>query len=224
MQKLFHYVKFIPLEAVDERKNALTLVPREGVFAALLAVKYVIENDIKGDIVECGVWRGGMSILMAGMLKLHGSSKKVYLYDTFCGMTAPGAKDGFVGQEPEVNDLIKHGSSLTDVKMYFENVDLLNDNLVFVEGDVMESLAVHENLPNKIALLRLDTDMYESTKCEMEFLFPLLSHAGVLIVDDYGSMGWIGSRSAVDEYFGKNGKRPFFSYIDRNARIGIKSI
>lgn len=162
---------------------------------------------------------GGVSILMAGMLRLHGSNKKIWLYDTFSGMTQPGAKDGFRGNESDVNDFVMRKSSLEDVKNNFEKIGLLGDNLVFVKGDVSETLQMRENLPEKIALLRLDTDMYESTKSELEILYPLLSNEGILIVDDYGA--WIGSKTATDEYFSQH-KRPFFSFIDRNARIGVK--
>ena len=74
-----------------------------------------------------------------------------------------------------------------------------NDNLICIKGEVEKTLKISENLPTKISLLRLDTDWYESTKIELEALFPLLSKNGILIIDDYGY--WKGSKKAVDEYF-----------------------
>ena len=73
------------------------------------------------------------------------------------------------------------------------------ENIHFIVGDVCITLLEKNNLPDKISLLRLDTDWYKSTKTEMEILYPLLSNKGVLIVDDYGH--WRGSKQAVDEYF-----------------------
>ena len=73
-----------------------------------------------------------------------------------------------------------------------------NDNLICIKGEVEKTLKIDENLPTKISLLRLDTDWYESTKIELEVLFPLLSKNGILIIDDYGY--WKGSKKAVDEY------------------------
>jgi hypothetical protein len=221
MEKLSYFVKFLSHDAMKNRtknyKDSLTMVPKEGIFAALLAIKYVVENDIPGDIVECGVWRGGMSILMAGMLRLHNSCRKLYLYDTFSGMTVPGYKDGFIGLEPEKDDFVKSGSTLPEVKTNFEKADLLDENIIFIEGDVCETLNNNDNLPQRIAFLRLDTDMYASTKKELEIFYPRISDNGVLVVDDYGA--WIGCKPAVDEYFASIGHRPFFSYIDRHARI-----
>jgi O-methyltransferase len=79
---------------------------------------------------------------------------------------------------------------------------------------------IPENAPESIALLRLDTDWYESTRHELEHLFPRLSPGGVLIIDDYGH--WQGCKRAVDEYFGKNGARIFLARVDYTGRIGVK--
>lgn len=195
------------------------MLPREGVYACLLALRHVLVNDIPGDIVECGVWRGGMSILMAGMLRLYNSNRKLYMYDTFSGMTEPSAQDGFIGNEKRINDFVTSGSSLEDVKANFEKAGLLTDSLVFVQGDVCKTLEDPANIPEKVALLRLDTDMYASTKAELEVLYPRLVSGGILIIDDYGA--WIGSGLATDEYFAKT-QRPFFGSINVWDRIGVK--
>ena len=93
------------------------------------------------------------------------------------------------------------------------------DNLNFIVGKVEDTL-YSDKIPNKIALLRLDTDWYESTKIELEVLYPLLSSGGILIVDDYGHFE--GARKAVDEYFSKFDKKPYIHRIDYTARIIIK--
>jgi O-methyltransferase len=188
--------------------NALTMTSIDRLWAAISSIKYVVENKIEGDIVECGVWRGGCSLAMAMMLKELGSKKKVFLFDTFEGMTKPttydiDAKTGI----PAINtynslNCETHNewcyASLEDVKHHF-NAAGLTEYPVYVQGDVLETLRNADNLPNKVSLVRLDTDWYESTKYEMEVLYPLLQCNGVLLVDDYGH--WQGSRRAVDEYF-----------------------
>jgi O-methyltransferase len=111
-------------------------------------------------------------------------------------------------------------ASLDDVKANFRNAGLLDDNIIFVQGDVAVTLEVPNNLPERIATLRLDTDWYESTKKELQILYPRLSVGGVLIIDDYGY--WAGAREAVDEYFKGCNNRPFLVYNDYTGRAGVK--
>jgi O-methyltransferase len=96
----------------------------------------------------------------------------------------------------------------------------LDDKIIFIQGDVAVTLEVPNNLPEGIAVLRLDTDWYESTKKELEILYPRLSVGGVLLVDDYGH--WVGAREAVDEYFKRHNNRPFLVYNDNTGRAGVK--
>jgi O-methyltransferase len=100
-------------------------------------------------------------------------------------------------------------ASLDDVKANFRSAGLLDDNIIFIQGDVAVTLEVPNNLPERIAALRLDTDRYESTKKELEILYPRLSIGGVLIIDDYGY--WAGAREAVDEYSKGTTIVPFLS-------------
>ncbi|MCW2967337.1 MAG: macrocin O-methyltransferase, partial [Solirubrobacteraceae bacterium] len=92
------------------------------------------------------------------------------------------------------------------------------ERIHFVRGPVEETLPEHA--PERLALLRLDTDWYESTRAEMEHLYPRLSDGGVLIIDDYGH--WDGARRAVEEHFAANGDAPLLHRIDYTGRIGIK--
>ena len=118
-------------------------------------------------------------------------------------------------QDP-VNGWIKFG--VDDVRVNVLSTGYPAENFEFVKGKVQETLP--QTTPDQIALLRLDTDWYESTKAEMENLFPLLQPGGLILIDDY--YRWKGSRKAVDEYTAANNIRIFWSRIDENAVLGVK--
>lgn len=212
------------------KSKKISMVSYERLWATLMACKHVINSDIEGDFVECGVWRGGNAIIAAAMFDLYGAQRNVWLFDTFKGMTAPTevdirASDGQVAtskylahQRSDHNEWAY--ASLEDVKENFRSKELLSDNVIFVEGDVCATLDQEKNIPSKISVLRLDTDWYESTKKELEVLYPKMSMGGFLILDDYGS--WSGSKKATDEYFDRLRNRPFFHYIDNPGRIAVK--
>lgn len=229
----------IPVEFNDAERalfslvkdNEMTMTSSERMFATMMACKHAVESGIVGDFVECGVWRGGNSILAAGEFHQRNSNKAVYLFDTFEGMTAPTEFDkaalSGVAAEKKYQET-KRGensdwcySSLDEVKNNFAKAGLLSDRVKFVKGDVLKTLEDENNLPEKISVLRLDTDWYESTRKEMEVLYPRLSVGGIIMIDDYGH--WAGAKKAVDEYFERHGGRPFLQYIDRTGRIGIKT-
>lgn len=193
-----------------------------------MACRYVVDAGIPGDFVECGVWRGGNAIIAASIFKSSGDSRRVHLFDTFNGMTEPGGHDDAIGGANDPKKLFEsmkrdHGSdwcyaSLDDVRRNFEVLGL--DNASFVEGDVIDTLADPQNLPERISVLRLDTDWYESTKKELEVLYPRLSLGGVLTIDDYGH--WTGAKKAVDEYFSGSVSKPLLQFVDADGRAGIK--
>ncbi len=173
-------------------------------------------EGIEGDIVECGVWRGG-NIILARKLA---PERICWLYDTFSGMTMPDEVDiSRSGQSASEKYLAKKSTgdewcaaSIDEVAGYLVETGTYDPNKIrFIIGDVLETLHVHP--PEKIALLRLDTDWYASTKAELEVLYPRLQPGGILIVDDYGH--WMGSQRAVKEYFGKD--MPAFTWIDYTA-------
>jgi O-methyltransferase len=210
------------------RTSRLSTSSDERLFATIMACRYVVDRDIEGDFVECGVWRGGNSIIAADVFKNMNSKKFVWLFDTFSGMTEPTAVD--VNWQGKSADIKFRASSkqnhndwcyapIEEVQANFSRAGLLDGRVRFVKGDVAHTLSKLETLPAKISVLRLDTDWYASTRAELEALYPRLSRGGVLIVDDYGH--WGGSRTAVDEYF-KAKARPFFQYIDQTARIAVK--
>jgi hypothetical protein len=118
-------------------------------------------------------------------------------------MTSPENIDVDVNDIPAISQMdisvVFAYSSLEEVKNNLQPSQFPKENIIFIEGDVSKTLQDRNNIPEKISLLRLDTDWYQSTKDELEILYPKLSNKGVLIVDDYGH--WKGAKKAVDEYF-----------------------
>ena len=194
------------------------------------ACRYVIENNIPGDFVECGVWRGGNAILAKKIFEHLNSDKKVWMFDTFEGMTAPtnvdieainqiSAKNKFDESQTNTHNEWCY-ASLEDVQKNCSNSGIDIAALKFIKGDVCDTLKKPDNVPDHISVLRLDTDWYESTRAELEVLYPKLSNGGVLIIDDYGH--WEGARKAVDEYFSLQKYKPLFNVIDRTGRSALK--
>lgn len=203
-----------------------TMTSPERLYGLIEAVKYVENNNIKGDIVECGVWKGGSMMAAAlTLISCESKERKIFLFDTFSdGMTEPGSDEhDFRGQNAkQVLDIWeKHNSypSLESVKDNLVSTGYPVDKLIFIEGKVEDTLP--KNLPEKISILRLDTDWYESTKLELNYLFPLLSDDGILIIDDYGH--WSGAKRAVDEYFEEKKITIFLNRLDYTGRIAVKS-
>jgi hypothetical protein len=209
-----------------------TMTSAERGYALYNAVKYIITNEIEGDFTECGVWKGGSCMLMALTLQALGADdRKIFLYDTFQGMTEPGEHDFIAWNGKSVkdkwdedlrgekNNFTGWAVDLEGVRRYVLAAGYPEKNLVFVKGPVEETL--HRVVPEKISLLRLDTDWYESTKTELECLYPRLADRGVLILDDYGH--FTGARKAVDEYFKGNVPPVLLNRIDYTGRIAVKT-
>lgn len=225
-----------PVEASfeDERIWAsvqpFTMASRLRTLALISSVRYVVENGVLGDLVECGVWRGGQSMAMALTLKsMDIKDRGIWLYDTFEGMSQPSLQDieassgipasrRLSERNRKVADAYRCYASLEDVKANLATTEYPIDRLKLVRGQVEDSL--REDAPEKLALLRLDTDWYSSTRHELEILYPRLSIGGVCLIDDYGH--WEGARRAVDEYFVKNPPRPLLCRVDYTARILVK--
>ena len=199
-------------------------------YAMHQAAKYVVRYGIPGDIVECGVWRGGSSMIAARtLLSLGDTSRRLWLYDTFEGMTEPAdvdvqAYDGADAHSIWATWKETHGenwaySPLEEVKANLASTGYLEDKLVYVQGKVEDTLPA--NAPHQIALLRLDTDWFQSTYQELNHLFPRLSKHGILIIDDYG--WWKGCREATDQHFQENNTQVFLNRVDSSCRLVIKS-
>lgn len=210
--------------------KAYTMTSVERMYALYLSVDYVLKNNIEGDFVECGVWKGGSAMLVAKMLfNRKITNRKLFLYDTFEGMSEPTLldKDFYGADAANTFNKSKQADGVSswclafidEVKANLSKTQFASEQVVYVKGKVEDTL-IDNNIPSKIALLRLDTDWYESTKIELEVLYPKLSLYGPLIVDDYGF--WQGCRKAVDEYFELHNINVLQNRIDNSSRNFLK--
>lgn len=207
-----------------------TMTSPERIKVLLDAVRYVVDNNLEGDYVECGVWKGGSTLAVASLLhSLNKEDKQLWLYDTFEGMSEPTdvdqdlqgrkAKDR-LNKEDKKTSWVWAYSGLEEVKKTMHLSNYPTSKITYVKGKVEDTL-LQEKQPEKIAILRLDTDWYESTKIELELLFPKVVKGGIIIIDDYGH--WKGSKKAVDEYIKNNNLTVFLSRIDYTGRLIVKT-
>jgi len=174
-------------------------------------------QGIQGDFVECGVWRGAQPILARSYIEASGyRPRKYWLFDTFSGMPQPGQHDVTIeGHTATHKPKDWLAVPRAQVEHNFAIRGLLDDEqIVFVEGRVEQTLLEPQNLPERICYLRLDTDFYTSTEMALKVLYPRLESGGALVIDDYG--WWRGAQKATDEYFGGE---PVMEQIDRSARL-----
>lgn len=209
-----------------------TMTTSERVAALCDAIDYLSVNNIEGDIVECGIWKGGSTMAAIDTLLYHKSTdRNIYLYDTFEGMPAPSTHDvkkgghhgaGMSAKELYDNsnpdDIIWCISPLDEVKQNIEKFNYPADKIHYVKGMVEDTIP--QTIPQKIALLRLDTNFYESTQHELKYLFPLMVPGSVLVLNDYGE--WAGARKAIDEYIQANNIKILLTRVDKTGRVGIK--
>jgi hypothetical protein len=204
-----------------------TMTSKFRCYSLYKSVEFIIKKQIPGALVECGVWKGGNGIIMCETLKRLGdTSRDIYLYDTYEGMVEPGKFDNQLKSgenalfrwkkmmRKDRNDWCY--ASQDEVRNTLEATGYPKERIKIVKGKVEDTLPKVQ--PAEISILRLDTDWYESTKCELEILYPKLIAGGLLIIDDYGS--WAGSKKAVDEYFSES---PLLLHrIDAGSRISHK--
>jgi hypothetical protein len=224
--------KSFPRDFDDELKDIInaarpyTMTSNDKLHALITAARYIRDHQIAGDVVECGVWRGGSMHAVARTLLSGGDTERdLYLFDTFEGMPPPEEND--VRQDGRsAQELLDEGTreqtiwayaSLEDVKAGFQTVPYPTERVHFVQGKVEDT--VPQEAPEKIALLRLDTDWYSSTKHELEQLYPRLVSGGVLILDDYG--WWQGARQATDEWLRESGAQ-LLLWRAGSGRVAIK--
>ena len=165
----------------------------------LHAIDHITNNNIKGDIIEIGVFKGVKVITMIAKLNQLGiSDRKIHLYDTFSGMTEPCEKDiDPVGNSAfNIIEEIKCFSPLEEVKRNISMVPYPLENIIYHVGDIRNE--IYENVPLNISFLRLDTDFYDSTKHELDIFAKNVSINGIITSDDYN--WWKGCTQAIDEY------------------------
>jgi hypothetical protein len=190
------------LRKMDVRRPVHTMTVESGVENVVALVRDVLERNVPGDIIETGVWKGGLTILMRGVLMAYGETRRrVWVADSFCGVPVP---------ERTAEDRIAHFLAMPlsylavprlDVERNFAKYGLLDDQVVFLEGLFADTLPTAPIAA--LALARLDGDSYESTMDCLVHLYPKLSIGGYVVIDDYGLP--LGCRRAVDEYRSRNG-------------------
>lgn len=209
------------------QSRPFTLTSEERMYALYAAVKYVIQANIAGDLVECGVWRGGSCMNAAlTLLQMERRDRDIYLFDTYEGMTVPELVDVDLLGRSATQLLASPAES--EPTLCYASLDIVRENMratgypmekiQFVQGPVETTIPARA--PQQIALLRLDTDWYASTKHELEHLYPRLSAGGILIIDDYGH--WRGSKKATDEYFANRTPSIFMNRVDYTGRLIVK--
>jgi hypothetical protein len=202
------------------------------------AVQYVIKNNIDGVFIECGVGDGQFERIWINELKKYNTVRDIYMYDTFSGLTMPGKYDYTCEKaswnmnkdevlktwEKQIIDDKTNGWCYTPLEKVKESLEMTgypSNKLHYIVGDVLQTLQHPENIPDKIAILRLDTDWYESSKFELEKLYPNVVKGGVVIFDDY--LHWDGQRRATDEYFANIGESHQFVKINDTVAAMIKN-
>jgi O-methyltransferase len=221
---------------IIEAARSYTMAGFERQYVLLRAVEYLEKRRIPGAYAECGVWLGGsVLVMLLKLMELGIQDRDVYLYDTFEGMTAPTERDTSAYDRPALEEwdaaralgkrpwpglFGEDKFALEQVQELLSSTGYPQERVHFVKGRVEETLPAAA--PDHLALLRLDTDWYESTRHELVHLYPRLSNAGVILIDDYGH--WEGCRRAVDEYFGSGDVTPILlSRVDYSCRIGVKA-
>jgi len=227
-------VDFTEVEKSIYLKSAMHLCGGpEAIVSLIRAIEYVVGNRIPGAFVECGVFMGGnIEVMIRALQSLRVDDRDIYLYDTFAGMPQPDPRDdvglgGVMKTSWEAHRTEADGTSGSDwmratVETVRERIEPLGypaQRLHFVKGMVEDTIP--GIAPDKIAILRLDTDFYSSTKHELEHLYPRLMAGGILIIDDYGAIP--GARLAADEYAAEHGLGWFLHRVDPHVRLVVKA-
>jgi hypothetical protein len=197
--------------------SPFSLLHVTGFYNIYQSMHYIRRNDLAGDLVECGCFLGGVGIFMALLREILAmTDRTIWLLDTFEGFP-DGQEDCLLGMDTPVQS-VRFANFRTDVEENFLHCHLPCHNLRLVEGPVEETLPTLDI--RIIALLRLDTDFYASTRAELEHLYGKLVRGGVLIVDDYGIFQ--GSRRATDEFLAGLPAPPLLNRIDGGVWAGVK--
>jgi len=204
---------------IIKRVKSYTMTSNERLFGLIEAVRYIVRNRVEGDFIECGVYKGGSMMTVAlVLLEENCSDRDLYLYDTFTGMTDPSDVDvDFRGNVMHHTRWPVVPEEAVRAALY--STEYPRNKIHFVRGRVEDTLP--DQAPEKIALLRLDTDWYESTKHELVHLYPRLVQGGVLIIDDYGQ--YLGSKRAVNEYLSEQNIPTLLHRMDITGRMCIKT-
>ena len=196
-----NYQKWIRENGLDWPSVAHTMIGLHRLNNLQFCVEDVLKNNIPGDLIETGVWRGGATIFMRAILKAYGNTeKKVWVADSFEGLPVPKPSIYPADTGIRLHTYRQLAVSLDQVQNNFRLYNLLDDQVAFLKGWFSETLP---SAPiEKIAVMRLDGDLYESTMDALVNLYPKLSIGGYVIVDDYGMES---CRSAIHDFRKKFG-------------------
>lgn len=216
-RRSFILVKRIPFNAKTRELGkdwpnmiGYTMVGQHRLNNVQFCIEDVLKNNVPGDFIETGAWRGGVTIFMRALLKLHGvNDRTVWVADSFEGLPVPDSVDD--GWDLSATEILK--VSLEKVKDNFRKFDLLDDQVKFLKGWFCDTLPTAPI--DKLAILRLDGDMYSSTMDSLVNLFPKVSKGGYVIVDDYYS--WPACQKAVTDYLELHGIKADIKAIDEDS-------
>ncbi len=215
--------------AIWDKVHPFTMTGPIRIYSLIESVRYLIKNDIPGDFLECGVFKGGSMMAVAlTLLSMGVKDRKLWLFDTFAGMPMPEEVDVNFRGKPAIERFAKHriddesstwvNVPLEEVQKAMESTRYPAENINYIKGMVEDTIP--DQAPESLALLRLDTDWYRSTKHELDHLYPCLSSKGIAIIDDYAYFK--GAKKAVDEYFAEQQMHPMLHRIDYAARLIVK--
>lgn len=227
----YETLDFTPEEREDIKAvSPFTMTSPARMVTLSRCVEHLVRYAMEGDIVECGVWRGGSMMLVARkLLRMQAPDRNLFLFDTFDGMPKPGTIDVAWDETPAADILSRLDKYQGRNEWCYAERDEVWENLkgtaypiekiCLVPGRVEQTLP-HPQIGN-IALLRLDTDWYESTRYELDCLYDKVIPGGFIIIDDYGH--WKGARKAVDEFIAERGLRVFLHRIDYTGHLWIRN-
>lgn len=198
-------------EGREASSEAETMIGRKRLDNLQQCVTQVLRDDVPGDLIETGVWRGGASIFMRAVLLAYGNvTRTVWVADSFEGLPKPDPDRYPADRGDRLWEVSGLAISLDQVMANFSRYGLLDEQVQFLPGWFSETLP---SAPiDRLSILRLDGDMYESTKVALESLYPKLSVGGYVIVDDYGAID--ACRQAVADFRGENGVEEEIRAID----------
>ncbi|OMB97782.1 macrocin O-methyltransferase [Mycobacterium sp. NS-7484] len=205
---------------IDWPAEAETMIGMQRLTSLQSCVETVLADDIPGDLIECGVWRGGACILMRAVLAAYGDeARTVWLADSFQGLPPVDAANYKADKGLRTQSLSGIlGVSETEVRANFQRYGLLDDQVRFLPGWFKDTL--HDAPVDHIAVLRIDGDLYESTIQALEALYPRLSRGGFCIIDDYHDLK--PCREAVTDYRAEHGISAEIVDIDGTAVLWRK--
>jgi hypothetical protein len=183
---------------------AVSMLPLSRLDNLEACINEVVTNNIPGDLIETGVWRGGSTIFMRAVLKLHGvSDRLVWVADSFEGLPEPDEKkfplEAKSYRSAAMMKSYNHlAVGLDEVKRNFLAYGMLDDQVRFLKGWFKDTLPVAKI--DSLSILRLDGDYYESTMDALSNLYHKVSIGGFVIIDDYGEDTWTYCKRAVDEF------------------------